>query len=149
MAASDLFSSAREVLLFPPTTVAKTIGFNASSGEINTKGFSWLRLTFTVGANGYTGPTVAVVQTSPTEGGTFATVAGTTISIEGGKANHSVTALVNLEQMDQWLKVRGTGGSGGTSGVIGCVGTLFGPGSTQNYIDRTPGGADEFEFVVS
>mgnify|MGYP003650796547 CR=1 FL=1 len=140
MAASDFFSSARHVQLFPPTSVGSSTGFNVSAGEIDTLGFSWMRVVFVLGASSYTGDTVAVIQSSPTEGGTFTTVTG-----EGAV----LTGLVDLGQVDRWLKVRGTGGSGGTSGLIAVYGELYGPGSTTDYINRTVGGADEFEFVVS
>ena len=148
MAASDFFSSARHVQLFPPTSVVKAAGFNAAAGEIDTLGFSWLRIVFVIGTNGYSANTVAVVQTSPTEGGTFTTVGGTTFTVEGGVST-ALTGLVDLGQTDRWLKVRGTAGGTGTSGVIAVYGELYGPGSTTDYINRTVGGADELEFVVS
>tara|TARA_R110000737_G_scaffold91976_1_gene124700 strand:- start:1046 stop:1492 length:447 start_codon:yes stop_codon:yes gene_type:complete len=148
MAASDFFSSARHVQLFPPTSVGSSTGFNVSAGEIDTLGFSWMRIVFVLGASSYTGDTVSVIQTSPTEGGAFTTVSGSIFTAPTGEGA-VLTGLVDLGQVDRWLKVRGTGGSGGTSGLIAVYGELYGPGSTTDYINRTVGGADEFEFVVS
>tara|TARA_R110002167_G_scaffold26380_3_gene90881 strand:- start:10261 stop:10671 length:411 start_codon:yes stop_codon:yes gene_type:complete len=135
------------VLLFPPESVGVGIGFNASGGEIDTKGFSWMRVTYVAGANKFGGDSVAVLRTSPTQGGTFTTHPGTVMTIPAGSST-PITAIVNLEQLDRWVKLRGTGGDSGTATVLAAYGELFGPGSTENYIDRSVGGPDEFEFVV-
>jgi hypothetical protein len=145
MAASDLVSSSRTINVFSPQSVA---GAGAIvSTALDTKGWRWAVITVSIGANTTTGAGSLPVQFSATSGGTYATPTGATFVLPAATDDYVIRGVIDLQQMNRWLKLDGAAGAANTL-LCGITVTLYGCDDTTQYINSGVGEADVLEFTI-
>tara|TARA_R110000737_G_scaffold97894_1_gene132134 strand:+ start:91 stop:540 length:450 start_codon:yes stop_codon:yes gene_type:complete len=147
MAASDLVSSSRTINVFSPQSVGS--GGAIVSTALDTKGWRWAVITVSVGTNlAVTSAGTLPVQFSATSGGTYATPTGATFVLPDTTDDFRLVGVIDLQQMNRWMKMTGTGAAGTGACLYGITVTLYGCDDTTQYINSGAGEADVLEFTI-
>lgn len=141
----DFISEAKTVNALAAQSI--TAGATINGTAIDTKGFRWIAFTLNTGVNAATAEGSFKIQGSDTSGGTYADIAGTTVSIAAADDNTIFRGALHLDQMPRYLRLVATAGTGGAL-LASATAVLTGCADTTQYLDHSSGGADEISFTV-
>lgn len=143
MAQSDFHSSSVVKRTVSPQSVAD--GATVNGAAVDAKGFRWASLSIIAGTLG--AAATVKVQGADTEGGSYADIAGATVTLAATDDDTVKMGVLDAHQMPRFLRAVVTNGGGGTA-LVSASFVLYGCANSEEYIDRTAGGVDELGFLV-